>query len=65
MKAHKSALRSKLDQDSLQMLMRITDTIDSDMDMKSYDPVPAVDHWMSCGERKRHIVNSAQDFHII
>jgi hypothetical protein len=54
MKAIKSFQRSRLDRDSLQMLMRVSD---SDLQMSTYNPGPAIDHWLGNGQRSRHIVN--------
>jgi hypothetical protein len=57
MKANKSALRNRMEAESLQMTMRIHD---SDRSTK-FVPTVAVQNWLETGEGKRHCVNNSSE----
>jgi len=53
MKQAKTHLRSRMDQTTLQLLMRIHD---SPLDIDSFDATPVIEHWLNDTKRNRKIV---------
>ena len=54
MKSIKTNLRTKMDQSTLQLLMRIND---SSMDIDTFNPKPAINHWLSAAAKPRLILH--------